>query len=212
MKRAYGQALVELALLISVMGAVLFWAIPEIHSRLQYRYAGQQLLALHLQQAPLREQANLALWDVDDYYNEIGLDISAAYELESTSSDSYAFAQTMKPLWSLLTWQSGFSLPLNNLYAARLVVKEEGAETASWLSYLRLSDGWAPKHLHELIGRPQALTSSHYLRQIGFEQVQSLVSILPFAREFAPSQLRLGFVNPDVVPNHALCNNTDEQC
>ncbi len=207
--RACGQALIELALLVSVLGAVLLWAIPELHQRLQQRYAGQQLLALHLQQSPLREQVGLEPWELEHYQTELGLSIGEGYTLEMSKTDDYSFAQGMQPLWSLLDWQDGFSLPLKNLHAASLVASEDDSASMPWLSYLRLSDGWAPKHLHELIGRPQALTTSHYLQQIGFEHVQSLVAVLPFAREFAPSQLRLGFVDVDVVPSGAVSVNTN---
>lgn len=212
MKRAYGQALIELTLLISVLGMLLLWAIPELYERLQQRYAGQQILAMHMQQAPLRDYAGIEHWDIQDYEDKFELQIGEGYKLESNLSDSYAFAAGMRPLWRLLDWQSGFSLPLKTLYSASLQYVSEESEPLPWLSYLRLSDGWAPKHLHELIGRPQALTTSHYLQQIGFNHVQSLVSILPFAREFAPSQLRLGFVDIDVVPNGSVCMDAGEFC
>lgn len=212
MKRAYGQALIEFALLISVLGILLLWGIPELYERLQHRYAGQQLLALHLQQAPLREQVGIELWDIQDYEDTFELQIGEGYTLESRLSDDYAFAQGIQPLWRLLDWQDGFSLPLKTLYSVSLKYSAEESEGSPWLSYLRLSDGWAPKHLHELIGRPQALTTSHYLQQIGFGHVQSLVSILPFAREFAPTQLRLGFVDIDVVPNGSVCMGSRANC
>ncbi|RUO21241.1 hypothetical protein CWE08_06575 [Aliidiomarina iranensis] len=204
-KRSFGQAMVEFTLLISVLGMILLWALPELKGRLDKRYEAQQLLSLHLQQVPLREHAGLEHWQIDDYQREFNLEIGKEYQLTTAVSDDYAFAKGIRPLWKLLDWQEDFSLPLNTLHSAILQPKGDDSGHPPWLSYLRLSDGWAPRHLQDLIGRPQALTTSQYVKNLGFEHVQLLVSILPFAREFSPKQLRLGFVDADVVPSNALC-------
>ena len=203
MKGANGQALVELTLFFSVLGLLFMWGIPELQQRLQERFHGLQILALHLQQQPLREQVGLPSLTLAAYQEHFNLAISADYQLQAKRNAEYPVASVLQPIMGLFDWQEGFSLPLDTLYHGHLAL---AAEPAPWLGYVRLTDGWAPRSLHDLVGRPQALTTGHYLHQFGFRYVQDVVSILPFAREFSREHLRLGFIQEDVVPTGALCS------
>ncbi|MFU8784709.1 hypothetical protein [Aliidiomarina sp.] len=222
MKRAYGQALVELTLVMSVFATAMILALPNLYGSLQQRYAAQQILAIHLQQQPLREFSGHEPLQLIDYQNKFALVLSDEYSLNHKHTSEYRFAKAVAPLWGMLSSQNGFSLPLSTLEHVSLSVVDNDAEVNEsfpqqneqrpWLSYLRLADGWAPRSLNELVNRPKALTTTHHLHNLGFHNLQALVSILPFAREFRGDQLQLGFVNVDVVPKGALCSTNGSNC
>lgn len=222
MKRAYGQALVELTLVMSVFATALIWALPNLHGSLQQRYAAQQILAIHLQQQPLRASSDHERLQLADYEDKYALVLHDEYVLNHKRSSEYRFAKAVAPLWGRLSSRNGFSLPLKTLEHVSLSAVENHAvanENASqqneqlpWLSYLRLADGWAPRSLNDLVNRPKALTTTHHLHNLGFQNLQALVSILPFAREFRGDQLQLGFVNTDVVPSGGLCSFDGSNC
>lgn len=222
MKRAYGQALVELTLIMSVFATAMIWALPNLYGSLQQRYAAQQILAIHLQQQPLRQRSDHEPLQLIDYQDKFALVLRDEYALNHMHSSEYRFAKAFAPLWGMLSSQNGFSLPLNTLEHVSLsavenhVAANEDAsqqnEQRPWLSYLRLADGWAPRSLNDLVNRPKALTTTHHLHNLGFQNLQALVSILPFAREFRGDQLQLGFVNADVVPKGALCSSNGSNC
>lgn len=222
MKRAYGQALVELTLVMSVFATAMIWALPNLYGSLQQRYAAQQILAIHLQQQSLREFSGHEPLQLIDYQNKFALILSDEYSLNHKLSSEYRFAKAIAPLWGMLSSRNGFSLPLNTLEHVSLLVVDNDAEVNEnlsqqneqrpWLSYLRLADGWAPRSLNELVNRPKALTTTHHLHNLGFQNLQALVSILPFAREFRGDQLQLGFVNVDVVPKGAICSANGSNC
>ncbi|MCH8492205.1 MAG: hypothetical protein LAT53_03055 [Idiomarina sp.] len=222
MKRAYGQALVELTLVMSVFATAMIWALPNLYGSLQQRNAAQQILAIHLQQQPLRASSDHEPLQLIDYQDKFALVLGDEYSLNHKHSSDYRFAKVVAPLWGIISSRNGFSLPLNTLEHVSLsvvdnhaVAKENRAqqdEQQSWLSYLRLADGWAPRSLNDLVNRPKALTTTHHLHNLGFQDLQALVSILPFAREFRGDQLQLGFVNVDVVPKGALCSSNGSDC
>ena len=222
MKRAYGQALVELTLVTSVFATALIWALPNLHGSLQQRYAAQQILAIHLQQQPLRANSVHERLQLADYEEKYGLVLRDEYVLNHKRSSEYRFAMAIAPLWSRLSSQKEFSLPLKTLEHASLSATKNHAvsnddasqqgEQPPWLSYLRLADGWEPRSLNDLVNRPKALTTTHHLHNLGFQNLQALVSILPFTREFRGDQLQLGFVNTDVVPSGGLCSFDGSNC
>lgn len=228
MKRAYGQALVELTLVMSVFAAAIIWALPHLHGSLQQRYAAQQILAIHLQQNPFRGSSAHEPLGLADYEDKFALVLQDEYTLTQSRSSEYRFAKVAAPLWRLLSANNGFSLPLNTLEHASLTaltpavlsstnvarqnVSKQSEQQLPWLSYLRLADGWAPRSLNDLVNRPKALTTTHHLHNLGFQNLQALVGILPFAREFSGDQLKLGFVNADVVPKGALCAASGSAC
>lgn len=206
MKRNFGQALVELTLAISLLGLLLLVSMPHVEQSLAKRWRGQELLPVILADQPLRNAAGLENLELEDYEKEFRLAVGDDYELDYRTSSDYAFANLIAPVWDLLSIQRGFSLPTNNLAVAEL--KHEDEEQ-SWLRFSRLSNAWQPQSLAHLSSRPKALTTTDFLNQIGFQEIQSLLGLIPFAREFSPDQLRLGHVDVDVVPAHARCQNVN---
>lgn len=209
MNKDVGQALLEMTLALSLLAMLTLYGLPLLDDNLQTRWRGQQLLPIVLADAPLRDSAQLQPLTLSEYQETFEIPIDGDYQLELSQSRAYPFARAIQPIWQLFSWQSNFSLKTDNLVTATL--QHQGSEQP-WLRFSRLHQAWAPRSLAELSSRPQALTSSHYLNQLGFEQIQPLLALLPFAREFAPQQLRLGHIDTDVVPAHALCRGSASTC
>ncbi|MCH8502081.1 MAG: hypothetical protein LAT77_09245 [Aliidiomarina sp.] len=209
MNKDVGQALLEMTLAISLLAMLALYGLPLLDESLQQRWRGQQLLPIILADAPLRESAQLPPLTLSDYQETFEIPLDGDYQLALEQSRAYPFAQAIQPIWQLISWQSNFSLTTDNLATATL---QHQTSEQPWLRYSRLHHAWAPRSLAELSSRPQALTSSHYLNQLGFQHIQPLLALLPFAREFAPQQLRLAHIDIDVVPAHALCRGSALTC
>lgn len=209
MNKEVGQALLEMTLAISLLALVTLYGVPLLDKSLQQRWQGQQLLPIILADAPIRAQAQLPPLTLSEYQESFEIPLEEDYQFELGQSRTYPFAQAIQPIWQLLSWQSNFSLATDNLATATL---QHPSSDQPWLRYSRLHHTWAPRSLAELSSRPQALTSSSYLNQLGFQHIQPLLALLPFAREFAPQQLRLGHLDYDVVPAHALCRGSAATC
>lgn len=209
MNKDVGQALLEMTLAISLLALVTFYGVPLLDKSLQQRWQGQQLLPIVLADAPIRASAQLPSLTLSEYQETFEIPFDDDYQLELSQSRAYPFAQAIQPIWQLLSWQSNFSLATDNLASVSLT---HPSSDQPWLRYSRLHHAWAPRSLAELSSRPQALTSSSYLNQLGFQHIQPLLALLPFAREFAPQQLRLGHLNYDVVPAHAVCHGSASTC
>ncbi|RUO21963.1 hypothetical protein [Aliidiomarina haloalkalitolerans] len=206
MKRNFGQALVEITLAISLLGLLLLVSMPQVEQSLAKRWRGQQLLPVVLADHPLRATAGLESRELEDYEKEFRLPVGDDYELDYRTTSDYAFANLIAPVWDILSTQRGFSLPTNNLAVVQLQHEES---EQPWLTFSRLSNAWQPQSLAHLSSRPKALTTTEFLNQLGFQEIQSLLGLIPFAREFSPDQLRVGHVDVDVVPAHARCQNAN---
>ncbi|WP_194755933.1 hypothetical protein [Aliidiomarina indica] len=205
-----GQAFIELSVVISTTGILLVLFLPPIHQALQERYVDAQRLQIELAEAPLRKRFQLPARD-ETWWREHNLEPSQG-RLKTLSNDAdYPFAQGISPVWSLFAWQSEFSLPLDTAYTATLSgLDNEGlANGEVYLQFRRIHHDWSPEHVTQLSGRPRSLTATAALHDLGFHYVQQVVSWLPFAREFAPNQLQLGYVNSLVVPKDRTCRGTE---
>ncbi|WP_113907432.1 hypothetical protein [Aliidiomarina celeris] len=204
-RKGKGQALVELALALSVVGLVVLLALPNFHQRLTERARAHEQAQLLIEQAPMRADRNLAAQDFES--------ISALYEypewekpnLDAQHNDDYSFAKLISPVWSVLELQGNFSLPTGNLYQLRAYWPGDNDQEQNWFNYVRLDNDWSPRRIAHLNQRPRSLTLTSYLNDLGVDYLQQWVSILPFAREFAPHMLVLGHVDNQPVPTPALC-------
>lgn len=200
-----GQALLESVLVIAVTAVLLIGLIPPLVQSLQQRYYHGQNLQLQLQQAPLRNA-----FDLPDLDSEWLSDVSGMTVREGrtsvTTDAAYPTASVLDPVWSLLSLQRDFSLPTANRFRADWAATDA---TAPNLIFSALSDDWSPHTQTGLQSRPQALTSSQMLQSIGFHHIQELITWLPFAREFAPNNLRFGHVDIDVVSESSVCQPQD---
>lgn len=202
---ASGQALLESVLVIAVTGVLLIGLIPPLLQSLQQRYHQGQHLQLQLQQAPLRSAFNLPSLDRDWLSEVSGMTVTDG-NTSVTMDAAYPTATVLQPIWSILSVQRDFSLPTANRSLAGWSATEDTPPT---LFFSALSDDWSPHTQAALQTRPQALTSTQMLQTIGFHHIQELMAWLPFAREFAPNNLRFGHVDIDVVPEKKLCQQRD---
>lgn len=198
---ARGQAIVESAVVIALSGLLLIAFVPTLHAALQQRYDQAQHLQVQLQQTPLRTAFDLPPLDPDWLTKRSGKEFGEGHT-QILVSDHYPTAAGLRPLWSLLAMQRGFSLPIDNLYTASWSVTDAAKPT---LVFSALSDDWSPHTVAGLQTRVQALTPTQTLHALGFENVQQLLGWLPFTREFGPDNLRLGHVDIDAVPMQHLC-------
>lgn len=197
-----GQALVELSLMVALLGLFLIWAIPTLHTALLIRAESQEQAALILAQASWREQQGLEPLGFTRLYEEYAYPKRQAPQLELTVSDHYGVAKYLASTWEWMLGAGQFEMKMKNLYQLRLT---QAGEEREWLRLVKLADDWSPKQVQQLSSRPQALTTSSLLESLGVPYLQNTLAILPFAQELHSSQLKLGYINVDVVPESALC-------
>ncbi|WP_411361215.1 hypothetical protein [Pseudidiomarina salilacus] len=111
---------------------------------------------------------------------------------EVQASDAYAFANTSKRVLAPLQLMTPLSFATNNLNFL------SGSE--EFRAMARLTDAWLPSEPTDLTVRPAQLTPFSYANDFGLPHFQQVISWLYFTDEFAPDQLRLGYVNSDAAP------------
>ncbi|SMQ64074.1 hypothetical protein SAMN06297229_0957 [Pseudidiomarina planktonica] len=137
------------------------------------------------------DSARARLWQPvllsSDSDNE--LRVTSNYQLSTT------VGQVLRPLTRLTSLQ----LPFENLYSTKI----GSGDNAKLL--VRLFDDWSASVPQGLVTEPAKLIPLGYLNNAGIRSVQNIAGWLPNTRELASDQLQLGYVNDQVVPQHALC-------
>ncbi|MCL2913859.1 hypothetical protein L2725_08640 [Shewanella corallii] len=75
-----------------------------------------------------------------------------------------------------------------------------------------LATGWNAAGPHHLKNRSERLVLTNYMNNGVIRWAQRLLGILPFGRELRPSSLKLGHLEPDVLPQNRLCNYGSRDC
>ena len=115
---------------------------------------------------------------------------SKATDVQAT--DAYAFAKTSKRVLAPLQLLTPLSFATNNLNYL--------SDSEEFRAMAQLTDAWLPNEPTDLTARPAQLTPFSYANDFGLPHFQQVISWLYFTDEFAPDQLRLGYVNSDAAP------------
>lgn len=121
----------------------------------------------------------------------------AASHVQFQQSDDYAFAQRAQTVLAPLTQLTELDLSNENLRQLRA--------DDNYVAMARITDAWQPRQVADLSQRPQFLTPLAKLNELGMPQLQRLLGWLHFTEEFAPEQLRWGYVNVDATPAEVNC-------
>jgi hypothetical protein len=116
---------------------------------------------------------------------------------DSQLSQDYAASRALAPIMQPLAQWTDLDLPLRNL---RII---ENTDTR--VAVARLQDDWSPQQPQDLARRPAQLVPLHHLSQLGLHQVLEVFSWLPVSKDFAPSSLRLGWINDEATPLEIDC-------
>ena len=113
-----------------------------------------------------------------------------------------AFSDNVAPVTNAFRYLIDADFPVHNL-------KSVGYEQSPYV-LARLTHAWEASSADELSNRPAKLTATYHLNRIGLSALLDVVSIIPLAKELRSSDLHLGKVNVDVVPESATCR--DRKC
>jgi len=189
-----GQALTELALFISVPTLVLIWGVPLVWNALNERMQAQQLINTEIELVEYRSGTQSEKLDLEAISEKANwVETGTVHSIERSSD--YPFAKLLNPIIQSINTIGSAGFEIDNLVSVSRNVEDEAN-----LSQVKLVNDWSPVRQEQLIARPAALTATYQLKRAGFDQVQSFIGILPFAREFRPDSFRPGFINIDVVP------------
>ncbi|MGQ4277647.1 hypothetical protein ACQ5ES_11415 [Pseudidiomarina sp. E22-M8] len=112
-------------------------------------------------------------------------------------SDDYAFAERAQSVLAPITQLTKLTLSNDNL---RQLEADE-----KYVAMARITDAWQPQQAADLTQRVEFLTPVTKLNDLGMPQLQRLLGWLHFTEEFAPEQLRWGYVNADATPAEVAC-------
>jgi len=182
-----GQALVELLLIVSSLLTVFLVALPSLSTAVATRHHSID----HFRSVLLQPVMQPGIADRD-----------VQRSLLRATSD-YQLARTVAPVLRPLTGLTGLNLPFENLYQTQAVADPKNHTDMPKLAILR--DSWSVSSAEHLRADPAALVPTAYMQRVGIQYLQEILSWLPNAREFAPSQLKLGHVDDEVVPEKSLC-------
>ncbi|MDN7125702.1 hypothetical protein [Pseudidiomarina terrestris] len=116
---------------------------------------------------------------------------------QASETGDYAFARQTQKVLGPVAQLTGLKLASDNL---RLLTKNE-----EQVAMARILDAWQAGEPGALSATPALLTPAARLNELGLPQIQRLLSWLHFTEEFAPGQLRWGYVNPDATPLELEC-------
>jgi len=201
-QRQMGQALVELSLVVTLLGLFLVWALPVLHEQLMARAETQEQAQIMLRQAPWRDSQSLPYLTFAQLHEHYGYDQREPPNVNIQISDNYALTEHIAPLWGPVSERYGLAMPIRNLYSIRLTQAEEEQD---WFTFVRLSDDWSPREVADIEERPRKLTTTSVFEHVGVHHLQDFLAVLPFAQELHSSQLKLGYIATDVVPERAIC-------
>ncbi|MFC0444167.1 hypothetical protein ACFOD1_07825 [Pseudidiomarina halophila] len=120
-----------------------------------------------------------------------------ASHVQLQHTDEYAFARRARTVLAPLTQLTELDLSNENL---RQLKADD-----NYVAMARITDAWQPRQSKDLSQRPQFLTPLAKLNELGMPQLQRLLSWLHFTEEFAPEQLRWGYVDVDATPAEITC-------
>ncbi|WP_144211108.1 hypothetical protein [Shewanella donghaensis] len=115
---------------------------------------------------------------------------------------------------------TGFSLERDQFYRTQVTTNLEKHYMAPFneldLSFSNnsaiLASGWnagGPMHVNDRVKR---LVLTNYMDNGVIQTAQSLIGLIPFAKEIRPSSLRLGHVDANALPDNRLCTYGTESC
>jgi len=146
---------------------------------------------------------NEALNDQHGYLNDMRSNI---FQPLSNSHwrdhDSDVFSENTAPVANAFSYLIDADFPVHNL-------KSVGYELSPYV-LARLTHAWEASSNEELSNRSAKLTATYHLNTIGLSSLLDVVSIIPLAKELRSSDLHLGKVDADVVPESATCR--DREC
>lgn len=200
MKFSKGQAMLEAVLFISIVGLGLIIGLEELFGAFKIRGEANEQAIITLNQNWLRESNGLEPFHTAEISEKYGFEGNQLYSVSTDISNDYPSANIFNGIGTALGLNADEKFPLEN----ELNVSVATEHHDSWFHYVVVEDSWYPRKKESLTERPQMFLSTNYVAKLPIEMVQEWVSILPFAQEFGPQSLRLGWVDPDVVPKHAL--------
>ncbi|GIU45249.1 hypothetical protein TUM4438_18300 [Shewanella sairae] len=75
-----------------------------------------------------------------------------------------------------------------------------------------LASGWNAAGPHHVKNRVERLVLTNYMNIAPIQTAQSILGILPFGKELRPNSLRLGHVDPNILPTNRLCTYGTANC
>ena len=105
-------------------------------------------------------------------------------------------------------YRTNISANIENLYLAPFDNINLNFQSNSAL----LASGWNAAGPYHVKNRVKRLVLTNYMDNGVIRTAQSLLGILPFGKELRPSRLKLGYVDPDVLPLNRLCTYGTTNC
>ncbi|KVX01523.1 hypothetical protein [Shewanella frigidimarina] len=113
-----------------------------------------------------------------------------------------------------------FSLEQNQFYQAKVMTKLEHnyikpfdeLELEFSSNSALLASGWNAAGSSHMKNRIERLVLTNFMDNSVIRTAQDLVSVVPFAKELNSDSLKLGHVDPNILPNNRLCTYGTENC
>ena len=192
-----GQAMLESALFVGMVGLIVLLAFGDFSERLVDKNYADQQANIVLEQAWIRDVLNLRALNPEALSEDYGFAKRDEVDFSLETDKEYSAAEVLSGVWSALPGIENSHFPLENQNRVEVLNNDE-----EWFSYRKINDNWSAKSQGDLSNAPRQFVTSHHISKLPFEIVQQWVAILPFAREFGPSSLKLGWVDPEVVPDY----------
>ncbi|QYJ94429.1 hypothetical protein [Shewanella spartinae] len=115
---------------------------------------------------------------------------------------------------------TGFKLPRDQFYRTQVKTDLENLEMSPF-DQLNLSvegqsallaSGWNAAGPYHVKSRVRRLVLTNYMDVGVIRTAQNLIGIIPFGKEIKSNSLKLGFVEPDVLPANRLCTYGTKNC
>ncbi|QFU24335.1 hypothetical protein FM038_020740 [Shewanella eurypsychrophilus] len=105
-------------------------------------------------------------------------------------------------------YRTSISSNIQNLYLAPFDNLNLNISSNSAL----LASGWNAAGPYHVKNRVKRLVLTNYMDVSVIRTAQSLLGIIPFGKELRPSRLKLGYVDPDILPTNRLCTYGTTNC
>ncbi|MCL1066083.1 hypothetical protein L2735_04580 [Shewanella olleyana] len=113
-----------------------------------------------------------------------------------------------------------FSLERNQFYQAKVTTKLENhyikpfdeLELEFSHNSALLASGWNAAGASHMKNRVERLVLTNFMDNSIIRTAQDFVSLVPFAKELNSNSLKLGHVDPNVLPDNRLCTYGTENC
>ncbi|MXR69805.1 hypothetical protein [Shewanella insulae] len=129
------------------------------------------------------------------------------------------YGKTVEQAVGMLSF-TGFKLPRDQFYRTKIKTDLENLEMED-LDSLNLSvegqsallaSGWNAAGPYHVKNRVRRLVLTNYMDVGVIRTAQNLIGIIPFGKEIRSNSLKLGFVEPDVLPANRLCTYGTKNC